>query len=138
MGVNIRGAAKAPASEKPLFETIDGEETGNTVAPNSKQPPNYVQGHTPKPLGSPDVPAPFLMAPSPKSDGWSPMSEAPKDRPIHVACVIDSLPNKWFYYEVMWFTPPGWHTPGWFITGTQWHKLHDAVPKGWREAIGHP
>lgn len=91
-----------------------------------------------KPAAKPVHPA-FEMGETPPTPGWFPMKDAPKDRPICVATQIPSLKNKWAYYDVMWQEAPGdWTTAGWFVCGTQWHKLHDAMPKGWREALGHP
>jgi hypothetical protein len=145
VGVTIKSGG-APAAEKPLFEATDSREqgvappmthnppaaqmgngqAGAKVAPSKKQPP----------AGLPLV---FhLDGKTPPTPGWGDMKDAPHDRPILVCCQIPSLPNKWAYYEVQWFQPEGWDRPYWFVAGTQWHALWDAVPKGWREAIGHP
>lgn len=121
MGVRIRGGSAAPAEDKPLFESTDEPAS----APKPKDEVSI-------------LPSIFHDAGDEPMEGWEPMSTAPKDRPILVACQIPSKPGLWAYYRVRWFKPPGWETEAWCVAGHRWHQLWDAMPKGWREDIGHP
>lgn len=119
MGVNIRGA-KAPATEKPLFEAIE-------------EP-------APKPQPKMQVSAPKKppVALEPGYGEWGDMQDVPRDRRVIVACNTDSQPNKWFYHRVQWQQDGPMTGPGLYIAGTEWHKLGEGMAKGWREDIGHP
>ena len=141
MGVKIN--TRGDAAPKPLFEAVDPKTASEKIEAGLKDAVAFAKGDTSKGKvtevsSTTPLPLAFHMEGSPPTPGWNPMSTVPEDRPILVCVTMPGVGDKWAYYEVMWFTAPGWSKPGWMVVGTQWIRLHDAMPKGWHEAIGHP
>lgn len=127
-GDKSKGVEHQVPAEKPLFESTSEREEG--VAPPIAPP---------KAAPEPDVPEIWWNEKEQgAAEDWRPMSEAPKDKPIFVACNSRYDGTKWRYYEIQWFQPPGWNTAGWCIVGARWHMLNDDIPRGWKPSVGHP
>lgn len=134
MGVKLNVTPKKPEtlSVKPTFENTEDNTPVTPAIPHNYSGPHIASEGK-------DVPACFVMdTPTPATEGWQGMDTAPRDRPILVIGYNKALPEKYGYWEVRWYHPKGYTMPGWYVTGTQWHKLHEDYPQAWRETPGHP
>lgn len=126
MGVKINSGSSglaASVQEKPTFESTE-------------TPPEPVAKKKAK-ITKPEIVIPPEFEPDwGPAPHWRPMSEAPHDRIILVACRYDREPGKFFYWPVKWFEGP--HGPGFYVCGTQWHSLDEECIRGWTSNVGHP
>jgi hypothetical protein len=111
--------------KKPAFEST--EEAAEPVKPTSKK---KVQ------VTKPDIKIPVEFGATPASGDWKALPKAPHDKPIFVACSYPQQPEKIFFWRVLWFEGP--LGAGWYICGTQWHKINDEIVLGWIDDVGHP